>query len=126
MDRLLSGLLTVPRIVGLFMLVYAVAITLQPDRGIIGWVQINYPLMVYFFDIAFTLSGLICLFLPRISSWLFSLLVIPLLLYAIAGVLWFLNVDNASATGFIGHAALSLVSMRWAYDQTKVYRDGLY
>jgi hypothetical protein len=100
-------LFTLPHVVGLIMLGYAVGVLTTPTAGVMNWIVLNTFLNPPIVAALFAGCGVYIL-IAHPTPALFSLLTVPLLLYGVASVLFYIGDPNRALTAVIAHNGLWL------------------
>lgn len=107
-------------VVGSVMLLYALGVLSTPRVGATAWIVGNTPLTEPMIALAFAFGGVYVLILNPPPA-LFSLCVLPILLYGLASVLRLMDANTtvAAATATVGHLSLWLVIMSVLYERAR-------
>jgi hypothetical protein len=100
-------LFTLPHVVGLIMLGYAVGVLTTPTAGVMNWIALNTFLHPPAVAALFAGCGVYILIASPAPA-LFSLLTVPLLLYGVASVLFYIGEPSRALTAVIAHNGLWL------------------
>jgi hypothetical protein len=100
-------LFTLPHVVGLIMLGYAVGVLTTPTAGVMNWIALNTFLHPPFVAALFAGCGTYIL-IARPDPALFSLMTTPLLLYGVASILFYIGEPSRALTAVIAHNGLWL------------------
>jgi hypothetical protein len=100
-------LFTLPHIVGLIMLGYAVGVLATPTSGVMNWLVQNTFLHPPSVAALFAGCGVYIL-IGKPAPALFSLLTTPLLLYGVASIFFFASAPTGALTAVIAHNGLWL------------------
>jgi hypothetical protein len=100
-------LFTLPHVVGLIMLGYAVGVLMTPEAGVMNWLVQNTFLHPPVVAALFTGCGVYIL-IRKPAPALFSLLTTPILLYGVASILFYAGEPTRALTAVIAHNGLWL------------------
>jgi hypothetical protein len=100
-------LFTLPHVVGLIMIGYAVGVLTTPTAGVMNWIALNTFLHPPAVAALFAGCGTYIL-IAHPTPALFSLLTTPLLLYGVASVLFYIGEPTRALTAVIAHNGLWL------------------
>ena len=109
---------TLPHTVGAVMVAYAVGVLATPAGGVTGYLDRVTFLTPPMLAAVFAVCGLVILVTdpppPR-----FSLLITPILLYAVASAIYVTQTPNAALTAVFAHSGVWLITQAALYDKAR-------
>ena len=111
-------LFTLPHTVGAVMIAYAVGVLATPTGGVTGWLDRTTFLTPEMLATAFAACGLVIL-LSNPPPPRFSLLITPILLYAVASAIYVTQTPNAALTAVFAHSGVWLITQAALYDRAR-------
>ncbi len=110
--------LTYRHLIGVYLLLYALAFSLRPDTGVSAYVGEAYGIPPRVVTGLFLACGMAALLLPVRPPWI-SLLCLPMLLLVVAGFLRAYNDPHIPWSGTLGHALALVGILQWAWKKSK-------